>query len=115
MTKAFIAAALPVAAMLVVSAAARPAHAACYESGVGCTDDHYISRLALSALSCDALWTVRNAIFDENGYCFKTARAKEVFSNQGCTVTDPSRLRLNVYERTNIDRVAAAERKKGCR
>ena len=95
-------------------AAAVPASAACFESGVGCTDDHYISKKALNALSCDALWTVRNSIFDENGYCFKTAKAKNTFSNEDCFVSDATKLKLNAYERANVDRVVEVERRKGC-
>lgn len=93
----------------------QPALAACFESGIGCTDDHYIPKSTLNALSCDALWTVRNTIYDENGYCFKTDRAKEVFSNAGCTVTNAGNLSFNKYERSNIDRIVSVEKHKGCR
>ena len=103
------------AAILGVSLAAPAAHAACFESGIGCTDDHYISKSQLGALSCDALWTVRNTIYDERGYCFRTARAQEVFSNDGCHVSNAASLNFNRFERANIDRVAAVERSKGCR
>ena len=91
------------------------AQAACFESGIGCTDTHSIAKSALSGLSCDALWTVRNTIYDERGYCFRTARAKDVFSNDGCSVTNAAQLAFNKYERTNIDRIVAVERQKGCR
>lgn len=91
------------------------ANAACFESGVGCPNDHYIPRSILKTLSCDALWIVRNSIFDERGFCFKSARALETFSNEGCYVTDASRLNFNAFERTNIDRIVALERQKGCR
>lgn len=106
---------LAAVAALAVLAAASGARAACFESGIGCTDDHTMSRQQLRALSCDALWTVRNSIYDENGYCFRTARAKQVFSNEDCTVTNASALRLNSYERANIERITAVEREKGCR
>lgn len=101
-------------AALLAAAAAAPAMAACFESGVGCTDDHYISRKVLNALSCDALWTVRNTIYHENGYCFRTARARAVFSNENCHSDDTADVRLNSFERANITRVSEAERKKGC-
>lgn len=91
-----------------------PAEAACFESGVGCTDDHRIPMKVLNTLSCDALWTVRNAIYDENGYCFKSARAKAVFSNEDCEFTVASRVPLNDYERVNISRIVQAERNMGC-
>ncbi len=101
--------------ILAAMAAGGPARAACFESGIGCTDDHYISRSRLKALSCDTLWTVRNTIYDERGYCFRTARAKDVFSNDDCTVTNASQLAFNAYERANIDRIVAVEKQKGCR
>lgn len=104
-----------IAAVLSLGLFAPPAQAACFESGIGCTDDHDMTKSALRALSCDALWTVRNTIYDENGYCFRTARAKEIFSNDGCHVSNASALKFNAYERANIDRIVAVERAKGCR
>ena len=101
--------------LLSAGGAATPSHAACFESGIGCTDDHRISRSALNALSCDALWTVRNTIYDERGYCFRTERALESFSNDDCSVTNASALAFNSYERANVSRIVAVERQKGCR
>ena len=91
------------------------ASAACFEDGIGCTNDHYIQKSRLKALSCDALWTVRNTIYDERGYCFRTARAKDLFSNEDCHVSNAADLNFNKYERGNIDRIVAVERAKGCR
>lgn len=91
------------------------ARAACFEDGIGCTNDHYIPKSALKALSCDSLWTVRNTMYDERGYCFQTARAKDVFSNEDCHVSNAANLKFNKYERANIDRIVAVERAKGCR
>ena len=106
---------LGAAVVLALAVRGEPARAACFESGVGCTNDHYISKGVLNTLSCDALWTVRNSIYDERGYCFRTERARESFSNDDCYVKDASRLKFNSYERTNIDRIVVVERKKGCR
>jgi hypothetical protein len=102
-------------ATLVAAGAGQPARAACFESGIGCTDSHYISKSRLAPLSCDALWTVRNTIYDERGYCFRTRRAIETFSNDDCSVSDVKDLPLNRFERTNIDRIVGVERQKGCR
>lgn len=93
---------------------AAPGQAACFESGVGCTDDHYIPASVLQPLSCDALWTVRNTIFDENGYCFRTARAQAVFSNAGCQYTGMAGMPLNSYESANIATIRQVEKQKGC-
>ena len=106
----FAAAAFATFAMLGV----QPATAACFEGSVGCTDDHNIPVWALQELSCDSLWTVRNMIFDENGYCFQTAKAKAVFSNQGCMYTGMAGMPLNPYETQNIQTVRSVEQQKAC-
>jgi hypothetical protein len=93
--------------------AASPAFSACFEL-IGCTDSEYFTDAQLRRLSCDALWTVRNTIFDENGYCFQTAKGKAVFSNVGCKYTVSGNVPLNKYERSNVERVKAVEARKGC-
>jgi hypothetical protein len=93
--------------------AATPAMSACFEL-IGCTDTEYFSQARLRQLSCDALWTVRNTIFDENGYCFQTAKGQAVFSNAGCKYTVSGNVPLNQFERTNVERVRAVEAQKGC-
>jgi hypothetical protein len=90
------------------------ANAACFEGAVGCTDTAAIPVAALQELSCDSLWTVRNMIFDENGYCFKTAKAKSIFSNDGCSHTTMASMPLNSYETKNIALVQAVEKQKAC-
>lgn len=107
--------ALRIIPALVLVATRSPVQAACFESGVGCTDDHRIPEKILGTLSCDALWTVRNSIYHENGYCFKTTRGEGAFSNDGCYVTDVALIKLNTYERANVKRIVAVERAKGCR
>jgi hypothetical protein len=90
-----------------------PAAAACFED-IGCTNDQYFATPVLFTLSCDALWTVRNFMYDEQGYCFQTARAQAVFSNEGCFITDGAAIPFNAFEVENIDRIRAVEREKGC-
>ncbi len=91
-----------------------PATAGCFDF-VGCTDDHVMSYPALRQLSCGTLWTVRNTIYYENGYCFKTARGRAVFGNQGCTYYDAGDVPMSRIERQNVDRVVRVEKQKGCR
>jgi len=93
--------------------AASPAMSACFEM-IGCTDSEYFSDADLRRLSCDALWTVRNTIFDENGYCFQTAKGKAVFSNAGCMYTVSGSVPLSRVESANVERIKAAEARKGC-
>jgi hypothetical protein len=93
---------------------ASPAFAACFESGIGCTDTDVAPYSALRQLSCDTLWTVRNTIFHENGYCFQTAKALAVFDNTGCKYTASSQVPLGSVERTNVNRIVKVEREKHC-
>lgn len=90
-----------------------PAMANCYEI-IGCDDSDYFARGDLRQLSCQSLWEVRNLIYQQNGYCFQTNRAKRVFSNEGCWITDQAKVSLNAYERENVATIAAVERSKGC-
>jgi len=92
---------------------ASPAMSACFEL-IGCTDREYFSESQLRRLSCDALWTVRNTIFYENGYCFQTAKGQAVFGNAGCKYTVSGKVPLNKYERANVETVKKVEARKGC-
>ena len=116
MTRNFTKPALLAAATIGFAAlfTSQPAAAACFEGAVGCTDNATIPVAALEELSCDNLWTVRNMIFDENGYCFKTAKAKSVFSNDGCSYTTMAAMPLNSFEAKNIQLVQAVEKQKAC-
>ncbi len=104
-----------VAVMALAALAPGVASAACFESGVGCTDTGPMRTWALRQLSCDSLWTVRNTIYAEHGYCFHTARGQAVFDNTGCVYDNASMVPLNAYERDNIARVAQVEKEKRCR
>ena len=90
------------------------AQAACYED-IGCTDSETFANRDLRRMSCQNLWHVRNTIYDENGLCFRTDRALEVFDNSDCFVENPGAVRLNTYERGNINRIVQVEKAKGCR
>ena len=115
MSHAFRLPAFPAAsACLALMLASGPATASCFESGVGCTDTDVAPYSALRQLSCDSLWTVRNSIYNDNGYCFKTARAKAVFDNSDCQYTNASLLPLNSVEQINIGRVVKVEKEKHC-
>ena len=102
-----------VAVILFLVSSMTGARADCFE-GVGCTDSEYFSRQDLRRLSCGNLWHVRNRIYDENGYCFKTRRARARFSNKGCAYRDQAEVPLNAYERANVLSIRAVERRKGC-
>jgi len=99
--------------MAVLAATSGVARADCYEL-IGCSDSDRFSRADLRQLSCENLWHVRNRIYDEAGYCFKTARGKAAFDNSDCHVRTESRLKLSRLERNNIETIRQVERQKGC-
>ncbi len=105
---------LPSAIAVIVFVGLGPARAACYED-VGCTDtDRFSSRHLQQLASCQVLWEMRNSIFKENGYCFRTGRAIEVFGNAGCQYDDVDGVPLSNIERANIEAIKRAETRKGC-
>jgi len=98
---------------LTIALATGPATAACYEE-IGCTDSDQFSRPDLRDQSCDTLWEVRNEIYKEGGYCFKTSRAIDFFGNARCTTDNMNDVRMSRIERYNINQIVAVEREMGC-
>lgn len=60
--------------------------------------------------TCYSLWYERNEIYARNGYCFKTARAREVFG-AGCF---PPYGRLTGWEARRVRDLQAQEDAIGC-
>jgi hypothetical protein len=104
---------LTIAAVAATLAGAGQASAACFESGIGCTNTGPIPYAALQQLSCDALGTIRNTIYDENGACFVTAKAKAVFDNAGCFYSTGN-TPMTPIERDNVARIGQVEKQKHC-
>ena len=106
-------------AMALLLAATATARADCYDI-LGCSNrdrfanhaDYLESRE--SGPTCDFLFTMRNHIYKEHGYCFHTARARAEFGNEGCSVDDAGALALNGVERGNVAAIARAEAVKNC-
>lgn len=63
------------------------------------------------AASCFDLWYERNAIYDDNGYCFRTDLALEYFDNSDCWTRKPIFSRA---EQRRIDEIVAEERRRDC-
>lgn len=63
------------------------------------------------AMSCSQLWYARNKIYADNGYCFKTARARREFG-AGCF---PPYGRLSGYDRQRVNDIQYWESQNGCR
>ena len=104
---------LAVGLLMAFSAGSAPALADCYE-GLGCSDSDYYDIDDLVELSCENLWYVRNRIYDENGYCFRTARARAAFDNSDCWVRSQSKVKLSQVERHNVNEIVQAESENGC-
>jgi hypothetical protein len=99
------------AAMLLLTATQTMAN--CYEL-IGCDDEDRFRRSDLRQLSCQALYEVRNGIYFQNGYCFKTDRALDIFGDDGCWIENQEDVSLNRVERYNISQIVAVERQRGC-
>lgn len=67
-----------------------------------------------AAQSCDQLWYERNAIYKQEGYCFKTQRAIAAFGNSGCRYDIEAQVPLSPGERGRIATIADMERAHGC-
>ena len=70
-----------------------------------------VSAQSYREMSCDELWYERNAIYADNGYCFKTDAAIRVFG-EACF---PPFGRLSQLEQAEVDEIVRWERRKGCR
>ena len=94
--------------------AAGPAAADCYDV-FGCTDRN-LFRVAdlMDGPTCEFLWTMRNTIFKQHGYCFATQRAIATFGNEGCQTSNMSAIRMSRIERANVATIQNAERLKRC-
>ena len=101
------------AVALAMVLAAGPAMANCYEQ-IGCDDSDTFRKIDLRQFSCQILWDLRNSIYHQNGYCFKTQRAISYFGNKGCYVDDQAGVKLNAIERQNIATIQSVEKAKDC-
>lgn len=89
------------------------AFAGCYEN-VGCTAKEYFPKDALRKFSCQNLAFLRNSIYGENGYCFRSAEYSSMFAVE-CRFKNAADVPLNDYERANVSAIVEIERSKGCR
>ena len=101
-------------ACLISLLGAASASAGCYDE-FGCTiASRFRMNDLLSGPSCEFLYTMRNSIYAEHGYCFHTERGRATFGNQGCVTGNANALGLNSIERYNGAAILRAERAKGC-
>lgn len=69
---------------------------------------------AADGYSCHELWVMRNQIYRDNGYCFKTKKARSYFGNGGCWVDDQSDVGLSSKEMKLVLKYKHWEAMKGC-
>lgn len=96
-----------------VSIAGSPARAGCHL--VDCVEDVFIKPQEVAARSCEDLWILRNTIYKDAGYCFRSERARSSFSNEGCVFDDITAVHLNAYQKHNVGVLRLAEARRGCR
>lgn len=101
-------------AFIMAVATSAPVMAECFDP-IGCTDEDRFTRSELRRLSCDDLWIVRNTIYYEAGYCFKTDAALDYFGDDQCEYDDAEDLSFSTFEQRNINTIVAVEKQKGCR
>ncbi|QGM96518.1 YARHG domain-containing protein [Methylocystis parvus] len=69
---------------------------------------------SVAQASCASLWSERNQIYKDAGYCFKTARAIRAFGNAGCSYDDINDVPLSARQRAAVRDIVAEERRMGC-
>ncbi len=107
------------AGFAVAMMAVGPTLADCYDV-VGCTNKNLFSKnfsylgSVADGPSCDFLYMMRNRIYAQHGYCFRTARGISEIGNSGCHIADLAAVPLSNIERDNIATLEKAERAKAC-
>jgi hypothetical protein len=81
---------------------------------VDCVENVFVKPQQVRNKSCEDLWILRNSIWKDAGYCFKTPRAIQAFGAQGCQYSDQSAVPLNDYQRRNAETILSVETAKGC-
>ena len=67
-----------------------------------------------SDYSCQDLWTERNQIYKDAGYCFKTRRAINQFGNAGCQYDSQNEVPLTARQKRAVNEIVRFERSLGC-
>lgn len=66
------------------------------------------------AYDCNEMWVLRNQIYKDRGYCFKTAKAIAHFGNAGCRYDDVADVPLSGSDRVVIRDVKASMKRQRC-
>lgn len=95
-----------------ITTSGSPAYAGCHL--IDCVENVFIKREQVAKKSCEDLWILRNSIYKDAGYCFKSARAIKWFGNAGCQHDDEAAVPLNDYQRANAKLLQSVAAEKGC-
>ena len=66
------------------------------------------------AYDCGELYVMRNQIYRDAGYCFKTAKAIKQFGNAGCQYDDLGDVPLSSNQRSIIKDIKKSEKRQSC-
>ncbi|MEQ1719410.1 MAG: YARHG domain-containing protein [Hyphomicrobium sp.] len=66
------------------------------------------------AYSCGELWEMRNQVFKDNGYCFKSAKAIKHFGNAGCQYDSEADVPVSDTDRSTIRDIKRSQVRQGC-
>ena len=66
------------------------------------------------AYECNELWSMRNQVYKDGGYCFKTTKAISHFGNAGCQYNSLSEVPLSENQRIVLRDIKRSERRQHC-
>ncbi len=66
------------------------------------------------AYNCKELWVMRNQIYKNGGYCFKTAKAIRTFGNAGCGYDSLTLVPVSDQDRLVIRDIKRSENRLRC-
>lgn len=66
------------------------------------------------AYDCQELYVLRNEIYKDAGYCFKTAKAIQQFGNAGCQYDSLSDVPMSANQRTSVRDIKKSEARQSC-
>jgi hypothetical protein len=103
---------IAVSAGISIAVSATPAKAGCHL--VDCVENVFIKPQEVDGRRCEDLYILRNAIYKDAGYCFRSERARRSFTNEGCVFEDVAAVPLNAYQKHNVGVIRLAEARRGC-
>jgi len=66
------------------------------------------------AYNCDELWVMKNEIYKQRGYCFKTTKAITKFGNAGCLYDEQADVPLSDNDRAVLKDIKLSMARQAC-